>query len=171
MESRAAVVLLLVQKCLLPLPHTRLFHLLPRDHRSSHADGQTQGQAKPLVLWSHATAGFGPCHGSHCTSQSQILPSHGHFYINAVDDGEGTIPGFLHPSWPRKETNQADWASSEHGPTQLRELYIPLLPGLLQVLCIWCWPGKRHVLPAQRCQTTLSTASLLPVNLNPAGNI
>lgn len=32
------------------------------------------------------------------------------------------------PNWPQKETSQADWASSKHGPAQLRELYIPLLP-------------------------------------------
>lgn len=85
----------------------------------------------------------------------------------------GKVPflAFFTPNWPQNETSQADWASFKCGPTQLRELYIPLLPGLPQMLCIRRWPGRRHVLPAQRCQTTLSTALLLPVNLNPAGNI
>ena len=44
--------------------------------------------------------------------------------------GKVLLLAFFTPNWPRKETSQADWASSKHGPTQLRELYIPLLPGL-----------------------------------------
>ena len=122
--------------------HTRLFHLLPRDCRS-HAHGQTQTQAKPLLLWSHAAAGFGSRHGSHCTSWSQIASIHDHFYISAMGDGDSTIPGCLHP----KETRQADLKC---GPTQLRGCH----------KCFALGTGREEdVLLAPCCQTTLSNTA------------
>lgn len=146
-----------------PLPHRALPHLPSRGlapspakqspHRALAATGPRQEQ-----VW-HST-------------WSQALPCHGHSYYR----GWGTSHSW--PSLPqvgqeKQPTTEAGRASSKHGPAWLREPHVKFLSsrGCRERFTSSPGRGGGNVLPSRRCQTTLSTALLLPVNPNPAGNI
>lgn len=120
-----------------------------------------------LTRWSNRSPAVPQQDLAHAVGHTALLgPWYHHaMAISTLALGARSIPGLLHPEMAVKRS-KLSWLGSERGPTQLREVSLPLLGGCREHCAFGSgWGGGLC------CQTTLSTASLLPADPNPAGNI